>query len=228
MLWLLACVEIRVESGVEDDLGAVEAVVVRSDAGDLTVEAAEAPCLSWEAESSGDMPDVDITELDGQLVVDVACRDALICRVDLRLGLPAAASLQLETGDGHVRVEAARATDLWARTDLGDIVVEGASGTVDLDSGAGSVEASGLSSAVARGSTSMGDVSLAWSGGVVQSASVESGMGDVELRVPAGVYEVEASSDLGDVSVDVQTGEGAGAVLSAHTGAGDVVVESVD
>jgi len=126
--------------------------------------------------------------------------------------------VRLDTGSGNITLTGAEATELHIDTGSGDVTVTGAKGNdVSFDTGSGNV-----------------DVALT---ATFQSLTIESGSGDVTLRVPPTISaEVELDTgsgeiDLGGLTIQVRRlqedhitgtiGDGRGR-LSIETGSGNV------
>lgn len=226
-LSLVACVHVYVdEDTVKLDQSVTDAHL-SSDAGDVSVVLGQEAAVAWHAESTGELPIVSVAVQDGILTADVNCTDGLICFADLTVTLPGAVAVRVETEDGDVRLDA-DITDTYVRTGAGDVSLDGGGAVVDLETGSGDVDAINLVAPVARAGSGLGDIELTWAGGILQDVSADSGAGDIALVVPPAVYTVDAGSDFGEVDINVQTGEGAVGVISAHTGAGDVSIHSLN
>lgn len=227
LLTLAACVHVYVD---EDTVKLDEAVTdahVFSDAGDVHVELGQQASVAWHAESTGDLPYVSVNVQDGVLTADVNCTDGLVCFADLTVTLPDAVAVRVETEDGDVAIDA-DVTDTYVRTGAGDVSIDGGGARGDLETGSGDIEAINLIAPVGRAGSGLGDIELTWAGGILSDVSADSGAGDIALAVPPAVYTVDAGSDFGEVDVNVQTGEGAVGVITAHTGAGDVSIRSLN
>lgn len=92
-----------------------------------------------------------------------------------------------------------------------------------LHTGAGDVEATGLSSVSTKVDTGAGDVTLAYTA-APESVGVESGAGDVTLRLPSQPYNLSVRTGAGDNTVSVPTDPGSPRRVAVETGAGNVHV----
>ena len=151
---------------------------------------------------------VDVSNVDGDLKVDAASAD--IATRGTR------GTLDLDTGSGNLRVERAEGTTKLD-TGSGDVEVTGfRNGTLNIDTGSGGVEASDIEAQELEIDTGSGNIvldgitttrlSLDTGSGSVRAtlstsptvAEVETGSGDVTLRLP----------DPADATVDLDTGSG--------------------
>jgi len=151
---------------------------------------------------------VDITNVDGDLRVDAATAD--ITSRGTR------GDLNIDTGSGDVAIEDASGT-VSLDTGSGDIhVTRMKEGDLKVDTGSGSVDGTGIAAGAATIETGSGDIrltditaprlSLETGSGSVRAdlkgspdlLHVETGSGDVVLRLPDGI----------DATVDLETGSG--------------------
>ncbi|TCP57261.1 putative adhesin [Tamaricihabitans halophyticus] len=141
-----------------------------------------------------------------------------------------AGSVRAERVDGPVRVESA----------AGDVTVDGADGPVSVRATAGSIRLTDvvgdidaqtesgdvrgerLAGAAFTASTTSGSVRLALTDPRQVRANVQSG--DIDLDVPRGPYQVEATVDSGATSIEVDTSERARRSLELAAGSGQITV----
>jgi hypothetical protein len=141
---------------------------------------------------------------DGEARLRWSCRLWTSCRADVRAGTPA---------DARVR----------ARTGFGAVHVEGPAGDLDIATRGGEVEVAGLTAGRAR-VEARGDVRLAFVRAPV-AVEVDASAGDVEIRVPAGAYRIEAATGGGTVSVrGLRHDPAAARSIVVDTSAGDVLM----
>jgi lia operon protein LiaG len=151
---------------------------------------------------------VEVSNVDGDLRVDAASAD--ITARETR------GTLHLDTGSGNLRLERAEGST-GLDTGSGDVVVTGyQNGTLNIDSGSGSINASDLDVQDLQIDTGSGDIEL--EGVTTLRLSLESGSGSIRatLRNSPGVAEVETGSgdvtlrlpDPADATVDLETGSG--------------------
>lgn len=189
---------------------------------------------------------VDVTNVDGDLRIDAA--SASIATRGTR------GQLHLDTGSGDLRMESAEGT-ASLDTGSGDVLVRGfKSGSLDIDTGSGGVELSDVTADQLKVDTGSGDIELTevttpsldidtGSGSVRATlrstpgtAVVETGSGDVTLRLPEGVdATVDLDTGSGELTIDFplqlirksegnirgRLGEGKGRI-SVETGSGDI------
>jgi hypothetical protein len=137
-------------------------------------------------------------------------------------GLGAASAL--ETGSGDVRVDGARA-GLELRTGSGTVRADAVSGGLVARTGSGDVVARRLAGGVVDVETGSGDVAVE---AVEAPASLagRAGSGDLDVVLPddGRPYAVEATSDAGELDVEVPVDPAAGRAVVLSTGTGDVTV----
>ena len=193
-----------------------------------------------------------VSNVEGNIRVSVASADVSADRtrgtlriatgsgnVDLRT---ASGDVQLETGSGDVTVSAVQGTSLRLGTGSGNVTItDGKAGTLHVETGSGDIEATGSSGDDVSFETGSGnvDVSLV---STFRSLRVETGSGDVTLRVPPTVgAEVDLDTGSGDIDLGGLTlqvrriehdhisgtlGDGKGR-LSVETGSGNVRLQKL-
>ncbi|MFF4038456.1 DUF4097 family beta strand repeat-containing protein [Streptomyces sp. NPDC001816] len=107
----------------------------------------------------------------------------------------------------------------------GEITVRGLSGATYAKSEGGSVQVSESGAKAVTALVDGGDASASFSA-VPDRVRVESGGGDVTVRLPQGTYDVDAKTEGGDRKVSVKTGPDSPHKIKAHTDGGDVSVLS--
>ncbi|MEU9479542.1 DUF4097 family beta strand repeat-containing protein [Streptomyces sp. NPDC048191] len=132
--------------------------------------------------------------------------DADKCSVKYRVEVPAAVAAHLTLGGG-------------------EITVRGLSGTTYAKSEGGSVQVSESSAKTVTALVDGGDASASFAA-VPDQVRVESGGGDVTVRLPQSTYAVTAQTDGGDRKVAVKTDPASPHKIKAHTDGGDVSVLS--
>jgi hypothetical protein len=156
---------------------------------------------------------VDVSNVDGDLRVDVASAD--ITARETR------GTLTLDTGSGNLRLERAE-----GRTSLdtgsGDVAVTGyRNGTLNIDTGSGGVTASDINVQDLAIDTGSGDIDL--DGVTTPRLSLDTGSGSVRatLRNNPELAEVETGS--GDVTLRLP--DPADATVELDTGSGDFTID---
>lgn len=128
-----------------------------------------------------------------------------VCNADLRIWVPEAATLEVQTGSG-------------------DIVVVAAANSVRLDTGSGDVAGRGLVSPELLVRTGSGDVELEFAKEPTNT-QVKTGSGDVNLQIPGEAYSVVTDTGSGDRRVEgIQVDPAASRSISISTGSGDITV----
>jgi lia operon protein LiaG len=188
-----------------------------------------------------------VSNVDGVIRVRVASADVSTERtrgslrvatgsgnVDLR---DATGDVQLETGSGDVTVSGMQGTRLDLETGSGNITVMNAKATeLHIQTGSGDIDATGTAGDELSFDTGSGNIDVALIT-TFRSVSIETGSGDVTLKVPPSVgAEVDLDTgsgeiDLGGLSLQVRRiehdhitgtlGDGKGR-LSVDTGSGNV------
>jgi hypothetical protein len=116
--------------------------------------------------------------------------------------------------------------DLGAIVDLGvgQIRLSGLSGTISAHTGAGQIQASGMSSQRVALNTGAGMISAVFTA-PPQLIAAHSGTGSVAIRVPSGTaYKVTANTQVGSVRITIPQAAAASHVIQATTGVGTVTV----
>lgn len=116
-----------------------------------------------------------------------------------------------------------------ADTSAGSVKATGLSSDLDLRSSAGSITATELTSASVAADTSAGSVTLSWAEQADPTRiRAHSSAGSVTVRVPdlpAVAYRVEADTSAGSTTVTVRTDPDATRTIEATSSAGSVVVD---
>jgi DUF4097 and DUF4098 domain-containing protein YvlB len=130
--------------------------------------------------------------------------------------------VDLKVASGNVTAHGARAVTVDAASS--DVVVDGATGAIDLESRSGDVKAGALTGGPVTGKSSSGDVVV----DLDQPASVtaSSRSGDVSVHVPDGAYTVRTDTRTGDERVHVTSDPNATDTIDASSASGDVEVDN--
>lgn len=193
-----------------------------------------------------------VSNVEGNIRVSVASADVSADRtrgtlriatgsgnVDLRT---ATGDVMLATGSGDLTVSAVQGTSLRLETGSGSVTItDGKAGTLHVETGSGDIEATGSAGDDVSFETGSGnvDVSLV---STFRSLSIQTGSGDVTLRVPPTVgAEVDLDTGSGDIDLGGLTlqvrrierdhitgtlGDGKGR-LSVETGSGNVRLQKL-
>lgn len=193
-----------------------------------------------------------VSNVDGNIRVSVAAADVAADRtrgtlrietgsgnVDLRT---AAGDVTLSTGSGDVTVSGMQGASLRLETGSGNITLtDGKAATVYVETGSGDIDATSSSGDELSFQTGSGNVDVALLS-AFRSLSIETGSGDVTLRVPPTVgAEVDLDTGSGDIDLGGLTlqvrrierdrvtgtlGDGKGR-LSVETGSGNVRLQKL-
>jgi hypothetical protein len=140
--------------------------------------------------------------------IDTGCRnDEVRCDVELRVRIPADASLQV-------------------KAEAGAVTVAGLAGSIDVTTEAGAFEGKLLSADKVNVTSQAGATSLEFAEPpTTVQASTEAGT--IRVRVPSGTaYAVEADTALGTAKISVQRDPASVHRIAVHSSAGAVTVEN--
>lgn len=137
---------------------------------------------------------------------------------------------------------AGRALTIVLETDVGDVMLDGEFGDIDIVTTAGDVRLDGSAARVGV-ETTVGDVTvprLSVPGEVTINTTVgeaelsldtvpsrldiTSTVGDVGVRLPSGDYRIDTSTNVGDVTIDAESDPDADTILRLETTTGDITV----
>jgi lia operon protein LiaG len=193
-----------------------------------------------------------VSNVEGNIRVSVASADVAADRtrgtlristgsgnVDLRT---ASGDVSLESGSGDITVAGAQGPTLKLSTGSGNVTIsDGKAGMLTVETGSGSIDVTGSSGDDVSFNTGSGNVDVTLVA-TFQALSVETGSGDVTLRVPPTVgaqVDLDTGSgdiDLGGLTLQVRRiehdhvsgtlGDGKGR-LSVETGSGNVRLQKL-
>jgi len=194
--------DIHEESAVITDQ--VDSVVVDVGSGDITLVERDVSEVTVHATIDGDTNHLGHDLVDGRLTLFDVCNDDH-CSVDIDATVPYGASVQLRTGSG-------------------DVLVEGATAGIVVDTGSGDVRGHAISGVALGVTTGSGNVELSVSD-PAENIVLRTGSGDVDLHVPTGSYAFNVSTGSGDESFQ-GVGQDPSSVgrIDVHTGSGDVAI----
>jgi hypothetical protein len=189
--------------------GTIRSVIVRTDMGHIVVAPASSHKIRIHETWNYARSTVTHSLASGVLTVIANCpRDNLNfnkCSDDLTLFVPSAVTVD-------------------AKSRFGDVVTKSLKGAEKLSTDFGDIVASKLSASSISASTDYGRVVFDLVSAPTKAFG-SSNFGDVSMKVPAGVYDVTADTDFGDVSVKGITRDGdATRQLTATSNYGDISI----
>jgi hypothetical protein len=188
----------------------INALVVDARVAAVTVETGDGPVTVTEIYHFGDDKPSTSHRVDGSTLhwVDTGCRnDEVRCDVELRVRIPADASLQV-------------------KAEAGAVTVAGLAGSIDVTTEAGAFKGTSLSADEVSVTSQAGATSMDFAKPpTTVQASTEAGA--IRVRVPSGTaYAVEADTDLGTSNISVQRDAASDHRITVHSSAGAVTVEN--
>ncbi|MFI7677052.1 DUF4097 family beta strand repeat-containing protein [Actinophytocola sp. NPDC049390] len=189
-----------------------------NDSGDVAIKVGDTAEVARTVRYGGDMPGKSHRVEDGVLVIE-ACpvRD---CSIDYELTVPADVRVSGEVQSGTVEVTGVATVNVTAES--GDITVRDVVGQVNASVQSGTLDLSGIGGAVVAGAES-GDVRVGLD--AVNSVSVETQSGSIDVTVPSGAYHVTASTESGDIANDLED-DPSGTPIEASAQSGDVTIRT--
>ncbi|WP_067132631.1 DUF4097 family beta strand repeat-containing protein [Microtetraspora malaysiensis] len=181
----------------------VAAMTVRTGGGDVTVNASDrsdikvTETLWWRGNKPRDGHRVS----GDTLTLEYDCNR---CGVDYRIEVPRAMNVKIDTG-------------------AGDVTLRELSGPVELHSGTGEVDATGLASRKVSVETGTGEVKLKYVA-APEDVRAEAGTGEITLWLPAETYNVTAEAGLGNREIEVDHDSSSPRKVVVTSGVGDVKV----
>jgi len=193
--------ERRLESfTVEDE---VSALVVDVGSGNVTVRGTDSETTSVTAWIRGEYCELDQDFASGTLRLESRREGGhplrWRCEIDLEVLAPAGADLELGTGSGNVdaaHVEGAVDVD----TGSGNVDLADVAGDLRVETGSGNIEAHQLTSPSVYAHAGSGNVSATFAV-PPDAVAVETGSGNVRLRLPEERYRVDTDHGSGEVHV---------------------------
>ncbi|MEU6023999.1 DUF4097 family beta strand repeat-containing protein [Micromonospora sp. NPDC047134] len=171
----------------------------------------------------------------GELVLDTSCGRRCSVSYEVIVGkgvqvegetgsgnidLSSVGRVEVKVGSGNVRVAGA-AGAVRVETGSGEIQVYDVSAPVVLRAGSGNIDATGLRGE-AQAQASSGNVTIELA--QPASARAHTSSGNVELRVPAGAYQVRTEAGSGEVEVGIPNDPAAPLLLDVRTGSGNITI----
>ncbi|OZE82692.1 hypothetical protein CH305_09140 [Rhodococcus sp. 15-649-2-2] len=150
----------------------------------------------------GDIPTVDISDDGSKIAVECSYRDRGSCDVDVELRIPAGSILDINGMAGDVVLSNVDA-QTSVTTASGAVIARGSAGTLDVTTRFGDVDITDAAVSAIEVDTTFGQVVLD-SRVPPDSVLVQNTMGDSTIQLPAAeFYDVDASSEKGEVETDV-------------------------
>ncbi len=184
---------------------------VRSGGGNVTVREGDGASVNvaYTEHYGLRKPTVRTSRTASGLSLQAACPGGLFgnnCSVDYTLTVPRGAALELNTGDGSIRLD-------------------GVSGIVSAHTGDGSITGTNLRAGRLQAQSGDGSIRLQWAT-MPRTVTTTSGDGGVTLLVPpgSGQYAISTRTGQGGVHVDVNSDPKAASTLALRTGDGGISV----
>jgi hypothetical protein len=188
----------------------ITALVVDARVAAVNVETGDGPVTVTETYHFGDDKPSTSHRVDGSTLhwIDTGCRnDEVRCDVELRVRIPADASLQV-------------------KAEVGAVTVAGLAGSIDVTTEAGAFEGTSLSADKVRVTSKAGATSLEFAEAPT-TVQARTEAGTIRVRVPSGTaYAVEVDTDLGTSNISVQRDPASDHRIAIHSSAGAVTVEN--
>jgi lia operon protein LiaG len=129
--------------------------------------------------------------------------------------------LHIDTGSGSIQAEQV-AGQVSLDTGSGDVTITGHSkGDLEIDTGSGSVTGSKLETRILKVDTGSGDIRL--DGVTASNVELETGSGSVRADLTTAIETISIETGSGDVTLRLP--DGTGATVDLDTGSGDFDVE---
>jgi hypothetical protein len=189
-----------------------------NDSGDVTIKVGDTAEVRRTVRYGDDKPGTTHRVEDGVLIVE-AC-PVRNCAIDYELTVPADAKVSGHVDSGSVEVAGVATANVEAES--GDITVRDVAGAVNAAVQSGTLDLTGIGGAVVAGAES-GDVRVGLA--AVNSVSVETQSGDIEVTVPSGKYHVTASTESGDLTNDLDD-DPSGTPIEASAQSGNVTLRA--
>ena len=210
--------------------GPIDAIVVRSERGD--VELVPGRGLSVRVRETRHyllkQPTLERDVRGGTLTLDAHCEGAIVtCVSDLRVSVPAGATVRLDVGSGDVDARGIDVGEARLRSDSGDLRLEliGRQQRVRARTDSGDIDVRARDARVIDAQTDSGDVVVAASARPRRIRAVADS-GNVRVVVPAGAYATTPKTDSGNVTEDgIFRNDRAASAIEARTDSGDVTLD---
>lgn len=206
------------DSVVSDDIAAVR---LSNGDGNITLngkEDATEVTIHRLVEHRGDRPEGESHFVEDGVLVLSGCGSN--CSVSYTVDLPGGLAVSGETRNGSVTLAAVGDVDVNTRD--GSVLVDGATGTVNVRTGNGRIHGRGLVGARVEAQTSNGAVELTL--GEPQDVRVETNSGKIDLTVPEHSYQVRTRTSNGKQNVNIAADPRGAFLLELTTGNGHITI----
>lgn len=210
--------------------GPIDQIVVRSDRGDVELVPARGRSVRVRETRHYllKQPTLERDVANGTLTLVARCEGAIVtCVSDLRVSVPAGATVRLDVDSGDVDARGIDVADARCKSDSGDLRLEliGRQQRVRGRTDSGDIDVRARDARLIDGQTDSGDVVVAASVRPRRIRAV-TGSGDVRIVVPAGAYATTPKTDSGNVTVDgISRNDRAPSAIEARTDSGDVTLD---
>jgi len=166
------------------------------------------------------------TVTNGVLQVNGSCQGGLIvadrCSVDFEITVPPGTAVNAIATTGDISV-LGTGGPVTARSSTGDLLVDRVGGDLRLTTNVGDVEAVALTGGTVTARSNTGDLRLDFTT-APDRIKATTNVGDVRVEVPAGAttYRVSAEVDVGDRHIDVPTDPASPRIIELSSNTGDV------
>lgn len=211
--------------------GPIDGIVVRSGGGDVELVPGRGRSVRVRETRHYlfKQPTLQRAVRNGVLELEARCEGTLgvTCVNDLRVSVPAGATIALELDSGDVDARGIDVRQARVRSDSGDARLKliGRQGLVRVRSDSGDIDARVRDARVIDAQTDSGDVVVAATARPRRIRSVTDS-GDVRIVVPAGQYAISPKTDSGNLTVDgISRNDRAASSIEARTDSGDVTLD---
>jgi hypothetical protein len=157
--------------------------------------------------------------VDGAALVLEACQERN-CWVNYEVTVPEGTTVSGHVDSGNVELVGVARANVEAES--GDVSIRDVDGEVNATAQSGNVELSGIGGAVVAGAES-GSVTIDMTSAANIAAKASSG--NVDVTVPKGNYQVNATADSGEVTNDVGSGS-SGPTIDVQADSGNISIRA--
>lgn len=171
------------------------------DSGDVEVQSDDVDRVQVTRWFNGGPEDASWTMDSDELLLREDCGFLFSCDIRYRIVVPLETEVIVEAQSGDIEATDF-ATALEITAENGDIEVSDISGDLILTSVNGEVSGSSLTSTIVEATTLNGDIDLSFNA-VPRQTEVSSESGEVTVSVPTGDYAIDLSTESGDIDSDI-------------------------